>query len=144
MKSKGKGRDGDFPDPKMMRKERKKEETFLTRTNKITIFNRRHLRFCLCLRKHLLERFTYQWHLRIITISDALKQILHPKEPNDPSGMRNICIGEQPQFNFRLVDILEEFPQLGIRGNQSVEGKSVVDFFVIVERVDFVVEDEAG
>ena len=89
-------------------------------------------------------RFTYHRYPRIITISDPLKQILHPKQPNDPSGMRNICIGEQPQFDFRLVDILEEFPQLGIRGNQSVEGKSVVDFLVVVKRVDFVVEDEAG
>lgn len=89
-------------------------------------------------------RFTYQRHLRIITISDTLKQTLHPKEPDDPFGMRDVGVGEQPQFDFRFVDILEKSPQLHIRGNQSVEGKSVVDFFVVVERVDFVVEDEAG
>lgn len=89
-------------------------------------------------------RFAYQRHLRIITIRNPLEQIFDSKEPDDPSGMRDIRIGEQPQFDFRTVDILEEFAQLGIRGDQGVEGEGVVDFFVVVHRIDFVVQDEAG
>lgn len=86
-------------------------------------------------------RLTHQRHLGIIAISHSLKQILHPKQSDNPFGMRDIRVGEQPQFDFSFVDILEELPQFKIRGDDGVEGKSVVDFLVVVEGVDFVVED---
>lgn len=114
-----------------------------SRTDEVAVFYRRCIGFNLRLLIHLLVRFTYKRHLGVIAIRDPFEHIFHPEEFDYSFSMSDVRIGEQPEFDFAFIDIFEEGAQFGVRGNDGIQRKRIVDLAVILERVDFVMENQA-
>ncbi len=56
--------------------------------------------------------------------------------------MSYISIGEEPELDFGGVNILEKFPERGVREEDIFEGDRIVDLAVVLYWVDLVVANE--
>lgn len=92
---------------------------------------------------HVRMRLADQGLGAVVAVCDALKEGLNVEQPDDPLGVVNIGICKKPQLNFAPVNVGKQFFELGPRLDDAVEREGVVDFGIVVQRVDLVVSHEA-
>lgn len=115
----------------------------MRRTNKVALFCARGTGLSLSFGIHLLTGFTNQWQLTIITVGDALKEVLNAQKFHHSLRMIDVCVGEQPWLYFRGIQAFNEFPQLRVWLQDIVEGKSIINFIIELERINLVVARQA-
>lgn len=105
-------------------------------TNKITILHFLDISLSHSLLPHPPLRLRQQpprrRRLGIITISNSLKEAFHAQQSHHPLAMRNMRIRQQPQFHLLWIEGGEEGLELGIWGEEFLEGNGVVYFAVEV------------
>lgn len=95
------------------------------------------------LTEHALRWLTDEWYSAIITVSEALKEILDAKNLNDSLSVVDVGIGEEPHLAFGSVNLLKKLAQLWVWLKNVLERKGIVDLAVVLQWINLVVTDES-
>ena len=77
-------------------------------------------------------RFTNKRNLCVVAVCNPLEHIFHSEKFDHPLCVGNKGVGKQPEFDFGSVHILEEGTKVWVWGNNSIQGKRIVDLLIVL------------
>lgn len=100
--------------------------------DKVTVLVALNTRFPHGLGKHVLVRFANDGDRRVVAIRQALEQILDAEQLDNPLGVVDVGIGQEPEPDLARVDILEHLAQLRVGLDDALEGQRIVHLGVVL------------
>jgi hypothetical protein len=111
-------------------------------TDEIAVLILRHARLPHRLLIHGRLRLADERHLGVVAERQPVEEVVNAQQPHDPLPVGDVGVGEEPQRDLALVDVLDEPAQLRVGLDDVLQRQRVVDLGVVVQGVDLVVADE--
>lgn len=73
----------------------------------------------------------------------TVEQSVDAQQPDDTFPVGHVCIRKQPQLHLAPIDVGNQSLQRDIRVQHILQRQCIVDFAVVLQRVNFVMLDEA-
>src|SRR4051794_33885581 len=92
---------------------------------------------------HRRARLRHELLSSIVTVRDALEQVVHSKNLHHSLAVGDVRVGQEPELDLAAINVLQEFSETGIWRQNLLKRDGVVDFFVEVQRVHLMMLHEA-